>query len=82
MTKSTKLIIADGIYIITDIGHRRTSSTDQSLDIERRRLAEEVDRPTSVSAGTAVLELSEPQLVRRVRAHRDSAGNIHLELEE
>jgi hypothetical protein len=30
----------------------------------------------------SVLELSEPQLVRRVKVYRDASGNIHLELEE
>ena len=30
----------------------------------------------------SVLELSEPQLVRRVKVYRDANGNIHLELEE
>lgn len=75
MAKSTKLILADGIYI-TDIGHRRTGSAEIATDIGPRRLVDDIGHHHST------LELSEPQLVRRVSAYRDSAGNIHLELEE
>jgi hypothetical protein len=95
MAKSTKLILADSIYITEighrrstnaeappDIGHRRSVSTEEPPEIGHHRAVEDTDRFRSTSDGTAVLELSEAQFVRRVRAYRDPAGNIHLELEE
>ena len=75
MAKSTKLILAEGLQLV-DIGHRRAGTTELPTDIGHGRTIGDIGHHRSV------LELSEPHVVRRVRAYRDASGQIHIELEE
>lgn len=84
MPRTTKLIIAEGFQVL-DIGHRRNAEDiGHRRDIEdighRRQLDAEL--PPDIGHLRAVLELNEPQIVRRVTVHRGADGHIHLELHE
>ncbi len=75
MPKKTELLIEKYLHI-TDIGHHRDARPSVPDDIGHRFAIDDIHHHRSV------LELSEPQIVRRVKVYRDASGNIHLELEE
>jgi hypothetical protein len=71
MAKNTKLILAEGIRLIeTEEG--QTASADIPA----------VAPGVVTVHHRSTIEFSEPRSVRRVAVFRDSAGNLHLELEE
>ena len=71
MTKNTKLILAEGNHLI-EADEGSTASADTPA----------VARGVVTVHHRSTIEFSEPRSVRRVTAFRDSAGNLHLDLEE